>query len=95
MISPLGEEHKQAIKNELQNAYAMTECGGLSIVETVCRNLKQWRDGNHIERSVGSSPLVAERQFPKVQGYGEVPFLLTSLANAVSKKAVASGVAVA
>ena len=25
-----------------------------SIVETVCRNVKRWRDGDHIERWVGS-----------------------------------------
>jgi len=66
-----------------------------SIVETVCRNVKRWRDGDHIERWVGSGLLVAERQFRKVQGYREIPFLLASLANAASKKPVASGVAVA
>ena len=59
-----------------------------SIVETVCRNVKRWRAGDHIERWVGSGLLVAERQFRKVQGYREIPALLTALANAVSKKTV-------
>ena len=59
-----------------------------SIVETVCRNVKRWRAGDHIERWVGSG-LLAERQFRKVQGYREIPSLLTSLANTLSKKAVA------
>jgi len=36
----------------------------------------------------GSGLLVAERQFRKVQGYREIPSLLTALASAVSKKAV-------
>ena len=57
-----------------------------SIVETVCRNVKRWRAGDQIERWVGSGLLVAERQFRKVQGYREIPSLLTSLANAVAKK---------
>jgi hypothetical protein len=39
--------------------------------------------------------LVAEGQFRKVQGYREIPSLLTSLANAGSKKAVAEEVKVA
>ena len=37
---------------------------------------------------VGSGLLVAERQFRKIQGYREIPALLTALANAVSKKTV-------
>jgi hypothetical protein len=39
--------------------------------------------------------LVAERQFRKVQGYREIPSLLSSLANAAAKKAVAPAGAVA
>jgi len=66
-----------------------------SIVETVCRNVKRWRAGDQIERWAGSGLLVAERQFRKVQGYREIPSLLTSLANMLSKKAVAEEVKVA
>jgi hypothetical protein len=44
---------------------------------------------------VGSGLLVAERQFYKVQGYREIPSLLTALASAVSKKAAAEKVKVA
>jgi hypothetical protein len=44
---------------------------------------------------VGSGLLVAERQFHKIQGYREIPSLLTSLANAGVKKAVAAAGAVA
>jgi hypothetical protein len=60
-----------------------------------CRNVKRWRAGDHIERWVGSGLLVAERQFRKVQGYRKIPALLTSMANAVSKKAVPEEVKVA
>ena len=66
-----------------------------SIVETVCRNVKRWRDGDHIERWVGSGLLVAERQFRKVIGHRQIPLLLSSLANAVSKKPIAKGAAAA
>jgi len=48
-------------------------------VETVCRNVKRWRAGDHIERWVGSGLLVAERQFHKVQGYRGIPALVTSM----------------
>jgi hypothetical protein len=40
----------------------------MASVETVCRNVKRWRAGDHIERWVGSGLLAAERQFSKVQG---------------------------
>ena len=66
-----------------------------SIVETVCRNVKRWRDGDQIERWVGSGLLVAERQFRKVIGHRQIPLLLASIANAVSKTPVAKGAAVA
>jgi hypothetical protein len=66
-----------------------------SFVETVCRNVKRWRAGDQIERWVGSGLLVAKRQFRKVQRYREIPSLLTSLANAGVKKAVAAAGAVA
>jgi hypothetical protein len=54
-----------------------------------------WRAGDHIDRSVGSGLLVAERQFRKGQGYREIPALLTALANTASKKGVAEDVKVA
>ena len=66
-----------------------------SIVDTVCRNVKRWRAGDHIERWVGSGLLVAERQFRKVIGHRQIPLLLSSMANAVSKKSIAKGTAAA
>jgi hypothetical protein len=51
--------------------------------------------GDQIERWVGSGLLVAERQFRKMIGHRQIPLLLSSMANAVSKKPIAKGAAVA
>ena len=81
MILPL------ASTNVIESAFSM--------VETVCRNGKRWRPGEQIERWVGSGLLVAERQFRKVRGFREIPLLLASLANAVSRKSVVNETAAA
>src|SRR5271167_210514 len=89
--------HKLRVPDQLRRTLCCTNVieSAFSIVETVCRNVKRWRTGDQIERWVGSGLLVAERQFRKVQGYREIPSLLTALANTVSKKAVAEEVKVA
>jgi len=56
-------------------------------------NVKRWRDGDHIERWVGSGLLVAERQFRRVIGHRQIPMLLSSAA--VSKKSLAKGASAA
>ena len=89
--------HKLGVPDQLRRTLACTNVieSAFSIVETVCRNVKRWRDGDQIERRVGSGLLVAERQFRKVIGYRQIPVLLSSMANAVSKKPFAKGAAVA
>ena len=89
--------HRLRVPSMLRRTLASTNVieSAFSIVDTVCRNVKRWRTGDHIERWVGSGLLVAERQFRKVQGYRQIPSLLTALANAVSKKPVAAEVKVA
>jgi transposase-like protein len=89
--------HKLRVPDQLRRSLASTNVieSAFSIVETVCRNVKRWRTGDQIERWVGSGLLVAERQFRKVIGFRQIPLLLSSMANAVSKKPVAKGVAVA
>jgi putative transposase len=89
--------HRLRVPVKLRRTLSSTNVieSAFSIVETVCRNVKRWRAGDQIERWVGSGLLVAERQFRKVQGYREIPSLLTSLANAGVKKAVAAAGAVA
>ena len=87
--------HKLRVPDQLRRTLSSTNVieSAFSIVETVCRNVKRWRDGDHIERWVGSGLLVAERQFRKVIGFRQIPLLLSSLANAVAKKPIAKGAA--
>ena len=89
--------HKLRVPDQLRRTLCCTNVieSAFSIVETVCRNVKRWRDGDHIERWVGSGLLVAERQFRKVIGHRQIPMLLSSMATAVSKKSLAKGAAVA
>jgi putative transposase len=89
--------HRLRVPDQLRRTLSSTNVieSAFSIVETVCRNVKRWRDGDQIERWVGSGLLVAERQFRKVVGHRQIPLLLASIANAVSKKTVAKGAAVA
>jgi len=89
--------HKLRVPDQLRRTLCCTNVieSAFSIVETVCRNVKRWRDGDHIERWVGSGLLVAERQFRKVIGHRQIPMLLSSMATAVSKKSLAKGAAAA
>jgi transposase-like protein len=89
--------HKLRVPDQLRRTLSSTNVieSAFSIVETVCRNVKRWRTGDQIERWVGSGLLVAERQFRKVIGFRQIPLLLSSLANAVSKKPIVKRVAVA
>ncbi|MGH9695353.1 MAG: IS256 family transposase [Bryobacteraceae bacterium] len=89
--------HKLRVPDQLRRTLACTNVieSAFSIVETVCRNVKRWRDGDQIERWVGSGLLVAERQFRKVIGFRQIPLLLSSMANAVSHKPVAKKAAIA
>lgn len=89
--------HKLRVPDQLRRTLCCTNVieSAFSIVETVCRNVKRWRPGDQIERWVGSGLLVAERQFRKVIGHRQIPILLSSMANAVSKKGIAKGAAVA
>jgi len=88
--------HKLRVPDQLRRTLCCTNVieSSFSIVETVCRNVKRWRDGDHIERWVGSGLLVAERQFRKVIGHKQIPLLLSSMASAVSKS-IAKGAKVA
>jgi hypothetical protein len=89
--------HRLGVPDKLRRSLASTNVieSAFSIVETVCRNVKRWRPGDQIERWVGSGLLVAERQFRKVRGYREIPLLLASLANTVSRKPLANEAAAA
>jgi transposase-like protein len=87
--------HKLRVPDQLRRTLCCTKVieSAFSIVETVCRNVKRWRDGEHLERWVGSGLLMAERQFRKVIGHRQIPLLLSSMAIALSKKPIAKGAA--
>ena len=89
--------HRLRVPAQLRRTLCGTNVieSAFSIVETVCRNVKRWRPGDQTERWVGSGLWVAERQFRKVIGHRQIPLLLASMANAVAKKPIAKGAAVA
>lgn len=73
--------HRLQIPAQLRKSLASTNVieSAFSIVERVCSNVKRWHGGDHRERWVGSGLLVAEKQFRRIQGYKQIPFLLRSL----------------
>jgi transposase-like protein len=89
--------HKLRVPDQLRRTLCCTNVieSAFSIVETACRNVKRWRNGDHIERWVGSGLLVAEKQFRKVIGYRHIPMLLSSMASLVPKKPVVKQAATA
>jgi putative transposase len=89
--------HRLRVPEQLRRTLSSTNVieSAFSVVETVCRNVKRWRQGDQIERWVASGLLVAERQFRKVIGHRHIPVLLSSMENAVTSKPVAKGAAVA
>jgi putative transposase len=89
--------HRLRVPQQLRRTLSSTNVieSAFSIVETVCRNVKRWREGDHIERWIASGLVVAERQFRKVIGYREIPNLVGSMQSATTKKPIANGAAVA
>jgi len=90
--------HRLRVPEQLRRTLSSTNVieSAFSIVETVCRSVKRWRHGAHIERWSASGLLGAERQFRKVIGHREIPIFLSSMANiGGSKKPIAKGAAVA
>jgi hypothetical protein len=80
--------HKLRVPDQLRRTLCCTNVieSAFSTVETVCPNVKRRRPGDQIECWVDSGLLVAERQFRKAIGHRQIPLLLSSMANAVSKK---------
>jgi transposase-like protein len=50
-----------------------------SIVETICSNVKQWSGGDQRLRWVASALLYAESRFRRLQGSGQIPFMVKEL----------------
>ncbi len=51
------------------------------MVETLCRRVECWRQGDHLQRWVGSALWLAEGNFRKVKGYRDLPKLVAALEN--------------
>ena len=73
--------HRLHLPTQLRKTMASTNVieSAFSVVETACRNVKRWHDGDQRERWVGSGLLVAEKQFRRVQGYQQIPILIREL----------------
>src|ERR1700704_1193321 len=83
--------HRLHVPMQLRKTLASTNVieSAFSIVEVVCRNVKRWHGGDQRERWVGSGLLVAQKQFRRITGHKQIPFLIRELeALAPSKKAV-------
>jgi hypothetical protein len=50
-----------------------------SILETICSNVKQWSGGDQRLRWVASALLYAESRFRRLQGSGQIPFMVKEL----------------
>ena len=83
--------HRLHVPMQLRKTLASTNVieSAFSIVETVCRNVKRWHNGDQRERWVGSGLLVAQKQFRRIIGYKQIPALIRELETLMpSEKAV-------
>ena len=89
--------HKLRVPEQLRRTMASTNVieSAFSIVETACRNVKRWHNGDQIERWLESGLLVAERQFRKVIGIKHIPAFLAALAKAAPPQPAVKTAAVA
>jgi putative transposase len=94
--------HKLQTPEQIRRTLSSTNVieSAFSVVETVCRNVKRWRDGDQIERWVGSGLLVAEMKFRRVIGYAEISAVINAIAreqqkSQTSKESVVNEVKVA
>ena len=84
--------HKLRVPAALRKTLASTNVieSAFSIVEMICRNVKRWRGGDHLEHWVGFGPVDAEKKFRRVRGYQQIPQLLGAFTAQLSKKGLAS-----
>ena len=73
--------HRIGVPTELRKVFRTTNPieSAFSRVETVCRNVKRWRDGNHRERWIASALIFAEQRFRRIVGCKAMPKLLSIL----------------
>jgi transposase-like protein len=79
--------HRLRMPPPLRTSLASTNLieSTFSMVETVCRNVKRWQDGDQYLRWVGSGLLLAESRWNRIHGYREIPLLVKEMELAVLK----------
>jgi putative transposase len=79
--------HRLRMPPQLRTSLASTNLieSTFSMVETVCRNVKRWQDGDQYLRWVGSGLLLAESRWNRIHGYREIPLLVKEMELAVLK----------
>ncbi len=75
--------HRLPLEGWLKRMLATTNPieSAFSVVDTVCRRVKCWKRGDHLERWVGSALWVAEGNFRRIKGYRDLPRFLAALEN--------------
>src|SRR5437879_3449470 len=63
-LADIAERLRNGVPAELRRILCTTNLieSAFSRVETVCRNVKRWRDGNHRERWIGSALVFVEQK---------------------------------
>ena len=89
--------HRLQVPELLRQSLASTNVieSTFSVVQTVCRNVKRWRRGDHRQRWLASGLLVAERKFRRLRGYRQMPQLLEAIASEASKRGLVKKAGVA
>lgn len=80
--------HRLHVPDKLRDRLSSTNLieSAFSLVETVCRNVKHWQDGDHRLRWVASGLLWAESRWNRVHGFQQIPILVKELELALVKK---------
>lgn len=73
--------HRLRLPGTLRRSLSTTNLieSAFSGVETVCRNVKRWRDGDHRLRWLASALMFYERRWNRIQGYRQLPLLIKEL----------------
>ena len=79
--------HRLRMPEKLRTNFSSTNLieSTFSVVETVCRNVKRWQDGDQYLRWVASGLLWAESRWNRLHSYREIPILVQELNLAVLK----------
>ena len=80
--------HRLRVPNKLREKVSNTNIieSAFSIVETVCRNVKHWQDGDQRLRWVASGLLWAESRWNRIHSSSQLPILVKELELAIVKK---------